>query len=58
MRRTAGVKFYRGCKNIYATMNFLGHRDIGTTMIYTSVLGENTREAIELSPLNDLFISA
>lgn len=58
LRHSCATYAYAASKDILAVQKMLGHADIGTTMIYTSVLGENTREAVELSPLNDLFQTA
>jgi integrase/recombinase XerD len=55
MRRTAGVNFYRGSKNVYATMDFLGHKDMQTTLRYIRATAEDMEEGVENNPLNLVF---
>lgn len=54
-RHTFATNLYKGGKDILAVKDALGHRDITTTMIYTQVIPEHTKIAIESNPLNNLF---
>ncbi len=55
MRRTAATNFYAGKKDIMATKEFLGHREIQTTMRYARVTAADMEDAIEKNPINLIF---
>jgi integrase/recombinase XerC len=48
LRHTVGFELMRGTKNIRQVQEFLGHRFITTTQIYTHVTKDELRECAEL----------
>jgi len=48
LRHTVGFKLMRGIRNIRQVQEFLGHRFITTTQIYTHVTKDELRECAEL----------
>lgn len=55
MRHTFATKYYQGSKDVVGLKTLLGHKKLDTTMIYTHVLPDQTRSALESNPLNRLF---
>lgn len=53
-RHSCATYTYAATQDIVAVQKMLGHTDISTTMIYTNVLPENVRSAVEGSKLNGL----
>ncbi|GEM88018.1 tyrosine-type recombinase/integrase [Meiothermus granaticius] len=47
LRHTAGTRFYRGLKDLYATARLLGHADVNTSAIYAKMDLESLRLQVE-----------
>ncbi len=57
LRHTAATLMYQyGNTDVLQIKELLGHENIGTTEIYTHVLNEQVRNAVDNNPLNDFFI--
>ncbi len=54
-RHTFATYAYKGCKDIMAVKDALGHADLKTTLVYATPLAESTKLTIEVNPINDLF---
>lgn len=53
-RHSCATYTYAATRDIVAVQKMLGHTDINTSLIYTNVLPENVRQAVESSSLNRL----
>jgi len=51
LRHTAGTSFYQATKDIYATQQFLGHRDSSTTEIYMHCEDNYEKLGFALAPV-------
>ena len=47
LRHTFGTDLYRDTKNIRLAQKMLGHSDLSTTMIYTHVVDDDAKEAMQ-----------
>ena len=47
---------YKNSKNILVVKEFLGHKSIESTEIYTHINNEKIREAVNKNPLNNIKI--
>lgn len=57
LRHTAATLMYQyGNTDVLQIKELLGHENIGTTEIYTHVLNEQVRNAVDNNPLNNFFI--
>lgn len=54
LRHTAATLMYREGVDIRTLQKVLGHTSVATTQIYTHVVDENVRKAIDVNPLNDV----
>lgn len=50
LRHYAGTKYYQETKDLYATQQFMGHRDSATTEIYMHVENNYSQVGIALAP--------
>lgn len=53
LRHTAATLMYREGVDIRTLQTILGHSSVATTQIYTHVVDDNLKKAIEINPLND-----
>lgn len=56
LRHTAATIMYKNTKDILLVKEFLGHKSINTTMIYSKVDNEILRQAVESHPLNNYIL--
>ena len=57
LRHTAATLMYQSGKvDVRVLKDILGHEQLNTTQIYTHVVGENIRDAVQSNPLSDLLI--
>lgn len=54
LRHTAATLMYREGVDIRTLQKVLGHTSVATTQIYTHVVDDNLRKAIDVNPLNDI----
>lgn len=54
LRHTAATLMYREGVDIRTLQKVLGHTSVATTQIYTHVVDENLRKAIDVNPLNNI----
>jgi len=54
LRHYAGTTYYQQTKDIYATQQFLGHKDSQTTEIYMHVENNYSRVGVTLSPAKEM----
>jgi len=50
LRHYAGTRYYRETKDLYATQQFMGHRDSSTTEIYMHTENQYSTAAVALAP--------
>ena len=50
LRHYAGTKYYQETKDLYATQQFMGHKDSATTEVYMHVENNYSRVGVTLSP--------
>ena len=53
MRHTAATLIYRQTKDLLILKEFLGHAQLSTTEIYTHVVNDEVKEAVDKNPLNE-----
>lgn len=53
LRHTAATYLYKSSQNILIVKKFLGHSSINSTEIYTHVMSETLKDAVNKNPLND-----
>ena len=51
LRHYAGTKYYQETKDLYATQQFMGHKDSATTEVYMHVENNYSRVGVTLSPV-------
>lgn len=54
LRHTAATLMYREGVDIRTLQKVLGHTSVATTQIYTHVVDDNLRKAIDVNPLNNI----
>ena len=53
LRHTAATYIYSESKNILVVKNFLGHSSIASTQIYTHLINDELKRAVDSNPLSD-----
>ena len=53
LRHTAATLIYRQTKDLLVLKEFLGHAQLSTTEIYTHVVNDEVKEAVDKNPLNE-----
>ncbi len=54
LRHTAATLMYQNGVDIRTLQTLLGHENVNTTMIYTHIVDESLRDAVEKNPLSDV----
>ncbi len=55
LRHTAATLIYSKTKDLLILKEFLGHAQLSTTEIYTHLINDEVKEAVEKNPLNKFF---
>ena len=54
LRHTSATYLYKSCKDILIVKEFLGHNSLASTQIYTHILSEMAKDAVNKNPLNKI----
>lgn len=54
LRHTSATYLYKSTKDILVVKNFLGHKSVVSTEIYTHLLDEELKRAVDSNPLNNI----